>query len=112
MDTIINSSNLTRDWLAKIESGVIKKNKTIIYSEVKYWAKFESGITHRVIAWLNPNKNSIRLFIGLDPDEEPDIIEGPSQWKRFESLFRINTEKKIDRAIELIIQSYNLDIRN
>ena len=112
MDTIINSSNLTRDWLANIKSGVNKKIQSIIYSEVKYWAKFESGITNRVIAWLNPNKNSIRLFIGLDPDEEPDIRISPSQWKRFESLFRIDSEKKIDRAIELIIQSFDLDIKN
>ena len=112
MNSIINSSNLTLDWLDKIQSGVNKEIQSITYGEVKYWAKFISGNTERVIAWLNPNKNSIRLFIGLDPDEEPDIKRSPSQWKRFKSLFRIDSEKKIKRAIELIIESFDFDIEN
>jgi len=109
MDTIIKSSNLTRSWLEKIKAGVSKANPSIIYDEVKYWAKFKSPNTDRIIAWLNPNKNSIRLFIGLDPDTEQDIKKSPSHWKRFKSLFRINSEKKISQAIELIIQSFNYD---
>ena len=110
MDKIIASSKLTRSWLENIKTEVSKAIPSIVYNEVISWAKFKSPITNRVIAWLNPGKKQIRLFMSLEANMEPDIKRSSSQWKKFKSIFRIDSEKKINRAIELIIQTFNYDI--
>ncbi len=112
MDTIINSSELTQDWLTKIRVGIDEAFLSVNYDEKKYWAKFESPITNRVFAWLYIGRKKINLFIGLDPDIEPDVEPSSSQWKRFKSIFRIDSDKKIRRAIDLIIHTFNHDLNN
>jgi len=109
MSTLIDSSRLTRDWLTKIKVGVDSHVPSIIYDEVKYWAKFKNPNSNRVIAWLNPSKSSVRLFLKLDPDLEPDIKKSTSQWKNFPSIYRIDSENKVSRAIELVVLSFQYD---
>lgn len=112
MSTLINSSPLTHSWLVKIKAGVNKEVPSALYDEVKYWTKFLSPITNRVFAWLQLSKKRISLFIGLDRDLEPDLERSSSHWKRFKSVFSVYSEKKAYRAIDLIIQTYNYDVKS
>ena len=110
MNALVSSSKLTRDWLEYIRVSVSEEIPSAIYSEKKYWGKFESSKTERVFVWAMVGKNIITLYMGLDPNTEPDVERGSSQWPRFKSVFRIDSEGKLDRAIEIITQAYNYDL--
>ncbi len=107
--TLAQSSPLTREWINRIRIGVVNLIPTIQFEEVKYYAKFISAERNRVIAYLNPIKRNIRLFLRIDMDQEIDIDQTPSSsdWaETFPSIYNIDSIEKIERAIELIVFSY------
>lgn len=78
------------------------------YRETKYWASFRTNSSGRAVAQLNPSKNRIRLFLGLNQDTANDLIRTPSSasWgSRFPSVFEIKRDDDIPRATELIVLS-------
>jgi predicted HNH restriction endonuclease len=76
------------------------------YSETKSWAAFKAGPS-RAIAYLGPAKRSIRVFLPLDPNGEPDLKSSPSTgtWARFQSVFKITSENDLARASQLILSA-------
>lgn len=75
------------------------------YGTSKHWASFRSLPTGRVVAYLHPSKQRIRLFLGILPDRETDLRPTPSSrsWaERFPSIFEITGEQQLAKAVRLI----------
>ena len=103
--TLVQSSPTTRSWL----QGLRHRLPHFEYSEAKYYAAFRSESDHRALAYLNPAKRSIRLFLPLASGDEPHLQPTPStsSWaERFPSVFRIAGEQDLSTAARLIAKSY------
>jgi len=103
--TLVQSSPTTRSWLQSLRNRLSHCE----YNETKYWAAIRSASDHRVLAYLNPTKRSIRLFLPLHTDDEPHLQPTPSSssWaERFPAVFRIAGEQDLSTAIRLIAKSY------
>jgi len=114
MNSLITSSPTTMRWLNKIKLEVEKKIPSFAYKESKYWASFKSSETNRNFCYLNPQKSQIRLFTRLNLSYSDSFQPAPSSggWEReYPSLFVIRTDDMIEKAIELIISSYNYDLK-
>ena len=114
MDKLITSSPTTLRWLNKIVSKVKEKNPSLIYGESKYWASFKSPRTNRNCVYLQPQKTQIRLFTRLELSQDDDLQPTPAStgWAdMYPSIFLIKSEDVIEKAVELIISSYEYDLR-
>ena len=114
MDTLITSSPTTLEWLKKIKFRIEEKISSLIYGESKYWASFKSPETNRNVVYLQPQKTQIRLFTRLDLSFDRFLKPTPasSGWaEMYPSIFLIRSENSIDKAVELIIASYEEDLR-
>lgn len=103
--TLVTSSPTTRSWL----HGLRDKLPQFQYRERKYWGSFRSTAPDRVIVYLNPSKSSIRLFLPLQPTNEPDLKSTPSSsnWAtRFPSVFQIGNEHDLTTAAQLIVKAH------
>lgn len=110
---LITSSPTTLRWLNKIRFEIEQRHPFLTYGESKYWALFKNLKTNRNIAYLQPQKSQIRLFIRLDPFYDNCLQPTPSSgnWaKMYPSIFVIRSENMIEKAIELIISSYEYDM--
>ena len=113
MDKLITSSPTTLQWLNKIVSEVKKKRLSLIYGEAKYWASLRSPKTNRNVVYLHPQKTQIRLFTRLDLSYDVGLQQTPasSGWaEMYPSIFLIKSENMIEKAIDLIIASYEYDL--
>jgi HNH endonuclease len=102
--TLVQSSPTTRSWL----QGLRHRLPSFEYSEVKYYAAFRSASDHRVLAYLNPAKRSIRVFLPLAFGDAPHLQPTPStsSWaERFPSVFRIAGEQALSTEARLIAKS-------
>ena len=61
--TLVQSSPVTRSWLQHLRDRL----PDFAYSEARYYAAFRTGRPPRVVAYLNPAKRSIRLFLPFTP---------------------------------------------
>lgn len=114
MKTLINSSPITLRWLSKIKSEIDKKIPQCEYEESTYWASFKSPKTNRKIAYLHPSKTQIRLFTRLPLSHDTHLQKAPSSgsWEeRYPSIFFIRAETEIEKAVDLIVRSYEYDLR-
>jgi len=112
MDKLITSSPTTLRWLSTIKAKVKEKNLSLKYSEAKYYASFKSTKTNRNIAYLQPQKNQVRLFTTLAPSFNSSLQMTPSSSKwadMYPSIFTIRSEDSINKTIEFIISSYEED---
>lgn len=78
------------------------------YREAAYWASFRDRSSGRAIAYLNPSKGGIRLFLQLSPTEHHQLLPAPStkSWRdRFPSIFQIANTEQLPLAVELILWS-------
>lgn len=107
---LVRASHTTRTWLQSLREQV----PHLEYSEAKYWAAFKAG-TSGTVARLNPSQGSIRLFLPLDSDADPDLRPSPSSgtWaKAFPAVFDIASEKNLAGASKLIrLAAAALDLR-
>lgn len=111
--TLTTSSNMTREWLSIVRKKLEDKNSNIFYREKERWAKFISSDEDRVIAWIRANKKSLRLFLKLDHSVYDDLDKSPctKNWeKSYPSVYEINSAEQLNRAIELILESYFYDL--
>jgi hypothetical protein len=102
--TLVQSSPTTRSWLKDLRDSLSQ----LKYSEAKYYAAFKTEPPRRAVAYLNPAKRSVRVFLGLDPRAESDLQQTPStsSWAaRFPSVFRIARDQDLTRAAQLILMS-------
>jgi 5-methylcytosine-specific restriction endonuclease McrA len=102
-ETLVQSSPTTRAWLQSLRDRL-----PLSYSEVKYWANFKIEPGGRIVAYLNPSQQGVRLFLSLDPASQPDLRRTPSTrtWAaRFPSVFLITGEHDLTRAERLILMS-------
>jgi len=112
LDKLITSSPLTLNWLNKIKQK-IEREYSFGYNEGKYSFSIKSPETKRNIAYLHPQKTQIRLFLRLPPSHDSSLKPTPSSGKwaeMYPSLFLIKSKSTIDKAIELIIDSYKYDL--
>jgi hypothetical protein len=114
METLITSSPTTLGWLNKIKTRTKEKISSLIYGESKYWASLKSHETNRNVVYLLPQKSQIRLFTRLDVSFDAVLQPTPSssRWaEMYPSIFLIKSKNSVDKAVELIIASYNEDLR-
>ena len=103
--TLVQSSLTTRSWLQSLRNRLSNYE----YSETKYWAAIRSTSDRRVVAYLNPAKGSIRVFLSLNTGDAPHLQPTPSSsgWaERFPAVFRITSEQDLVTAAQLIAKSY------
>jgi len=115
MDILVTSSTITLSWLKTIRDDIEKKfSHTIKYKESKYWASFQNTRTNRNVASLQPQKSQIRLLLRLIPSYYYHLKESPCSggWaKHYPSIFVVKSENMIKKAVELIISSYEYDLK-
>ena len=102
--TLVQSIPTTRSWPQSLRDRLPE----LEYSEAKYWAKFRTEPPRQVVAYLNPAKGNVRVFLALDPRGEPDLQQSPSTsgWRvRFPSVFPIAGEQDLERAGQLMLRS-------
>lgn len=112
MGELITSSPVTLKWLNEIRSEIEQINKWLEYNATKYWATFKSLKTGRNIAYLQPQKTQIRLFLRLEPSSDSSLLPAPSSgsWqKNYPSLFLIKDATMTKKASILIIKSCEYD---
>ena len=103
-ETLVDSSSLTRSWLHKLRDEL----PGLRYSEAKYWAIFKTEPSGERVADLNPSKKQVRLFLALDPGDEPGLRPTPSsgRWaKQYTSIFQIKGAPDLAKAKRLILKS-------
>lgn len=113
MNSIVTSSTETRSWLELIISGVAEQLPTLWYIESKYWGAFKNPTTHRNIVYVQPTKKQIRIHtrLPLTFDVTLKATSASKQWaKTCPSLFRVSSEFDVEKAITLIVGSYNFDL--
>ncbi len=102
--TLVQSSPVTRSWLQRLRDRL----PDFEYIEARYYAALRAGQPRRVVAYLNPAKRSIRLFLPLRPGAGPGLQPTPStsSWaSRFPSVFPIGGERDLPAAARLITRS-------
>lgn len=105
LETLRQASPITRSWLEDLRGQL----HDLDYREAAYWASFRDRSSGRAIAYLNPSKRSIRLFLQLPPTEHHQLLPAPStkSWReRFPSIFQIATADQLPFAFELILWSF------
>ena len=103
-ETLVGSSAATRSWLHKLRDDL----PGLQYSEAKHWASFKTEPGGRRVADLNPTKKHLRLFLALDPGDEPDLQPTPSSggWaKQYRSVFEVSGIADLAKAKRLILKS-------
>jgi hypothetical protein len=106
--TLIQSGPTTRAWLSALRDQLKEFN----YHESKYWAAYRRNITCRSFAQLNPRQKSVRLFVRLKANEDPELKDTPAtrSWAEyFPSFFRIKSEQDLSKAKLLILKSHETD---
>jgi hypothetical protein len=113
LNSISPSSPETRNWLQLIISRTTEQIPQLEYTESKYWGAFKNPATHRNVVYIQPTKKQIRLHTRL-PLSYDDALEATSASKKWAetcpSLFRIRSEFEIEKAVALIVGSYNFDL--
>jgi predicted HNH restriction endonuclease len=95
---------MTLSWLASLRARLPR----LAYSEAMHYAAFRVKGGGRAIAYVNPAKRSIRLFLPLGPDADSRLRATPStsSWaRRFPSVFRISGERDLPVAARMIARS-------
>ena len=113
MNNIVTSSAETRSWLELIISDVADQIPQLEYVESKYWGAFKSSATHRNVVYLQPTKKQIRLHtrLPLTFDGALEATSASKEWaETCPSLFRVRSEFDVEKAVSLIIGSYNFDL--
>jgi hypothetical protein len=113
MNNIVTSSAETRSWLELVISGVTEQIPNLEYVESKYWGAFKNPSTHRNVVYLQPTKKQIRLHtrLPLTFDESLEETSASKQWaETCPSLFRLKSEFDVEKAVSLIVGSYNFDL--
>ncbi len=113
MDSTVKASTDTRSWLELIISGIAEQLPMLEYIESTYWGTFKNSVTHRNIVYLQPTKKQIRIHtrLPLTSDDALEATSASKQWAQTcPSLFRVRSEVDIEKAISLIVCSYNFDL--
>jgi hypothetical protein len=113
LNSIVTSSAETRTWLELVISGVAEQLPQLEYEESKYWGTFRNPQTHRNIVYIQPTKKQIRLHtkLPLTFDEALEATSASKQWaETCPSLFRLRSEFDVEKAVALIVGSYNFDL--
>jgi len=108
MGKLIDSSGSTFRWLSKIKSIIHVKVPSLTYRESKHWASIHNPETGKNIVYFHPTSNGIMLFTKLNHMSDGVLQPSPSskQWKAYPSVYTMRSEDDIDKAVQLIINSY------
>ena len=113
LNSIVTSSPETRSWLELLISGVSEQIPQLEYIESKYWGAFKNPTTHRNVVYLQPTKKQIRLHtrLPLTFDDSLEATSASKEWaETCPSLFRVRSEFDVEKAVSLIVGSYNFDL--
>jgi hypothetical protein len=111
--SIVTSSAETRTLLELVIAGVAEQLPALEYMESKYWGAFKNPQTHRNIVYIQPTKKQVRLHtkLPLTYDEALEETSASKAWaKTCPSLFRLRSEFDVEKAVSLIVGSYNFDL--
>jgi hypothetical protein len=111
--SIVTSSAETRGWLELVISGVAEQLPALEYVESKYWGAFRNPATNRNVVYIQPTKKQIRVHtrLPLTFDEALEETSASKAWaKTCPSLFRLRSEFDVEKAVSLILGSYNFDL--
>jgi len=109
MNELLTSSEETLRLLNRIIEAIKEKIPSITYKKGRYWVSLKSPETQKNFVYFHPQKHQIRLFTPLDPFYDRVLKPAPSTkgWlKELPSIFIIKSDEDIERAINLIIASY------
>ena len=98
---LAQSSPTTRSWLKTLQAAL----SDFEYDQKRFWASFRSRSPRAVVAYLNPSKNKIRLFLPLEPHLHEDLraaLSSKSWKKRFPSTYDIQDARQLPVAMEFI----------
>jgi hypothetical protein len=112
-ETLVTASFETRRWLDAIKANVSKTIPSAKYYERKHWASFKNPFTNRRFVQLNPLINEIRLFTKLPASFDAKLEPTPSSrsWaETYPSIFKIRSERDIEKATYLVIESHKSDL--
>jgi hypothetical protein len=113
LNSIVTSSTETRSWLELVISSVAEQLPQLEYEESKYWGAFKNPQTDRNIVYIQPTKKQIRLHtkLPLTFDRMLEATSASKQWaETCPSLFRVKSEFDVEKAVSLVIGSYNYDL--
>lgn len=99
--TLVRAGPQSRNWLKTLRAEF----SDFDYREAQHYASFRRTPHDRALAYLNPSKTSIWLFLPFEPDPEQGILKTPSSsnWaKQFPSVFRISRDSDVLMAVRLI----------
>ena len=111
--SIVTSSAETRTWLELLISAVAEQVPALEYVESQYWGTFKNPTTHRNVVYIQPTKKQIRLHtrLPLTYDEALEATSASKEWaEACPSLFRVRSEFDVEKAVSLIVGSYNYDL--
>jgi hypothetical protein len=114
MEHLVDSSPTTMGWLREIRATIDRTDAPLAYGTSKYWASFKSGDSNRNVVYLHPQKGQIRLFTRLDLSFDRELEPTPASmgWANmYPTIFKIKSEDAIGKAVNLIISSYQNDLR-
>ena len=103
-NVLVQSGPISRRWLLELRQLLPEFD----YREVKFWAVYRKDRSTSPCAYLNPSKNSIRLFVRLEEYEDENLTKTPStrEWaKQFPAIYRIEGHAGIMVAADLIRRS-------
>jgi hypothetical protein len=112
LNSIVTSSAETRSWLELIISVVAEQLPQLEYMESKFWGAFKNPATHRNVVYIQPTKKQIRVHARLPVtfDEALEATSASKKWaETCPSLFRVRSEFDVEKAVALIVGSYNYD---
>ena len=112
MSSIVTASAEPRSWLKLIVSSLAEQLPQLEYAESKYWGVFKNPTTNRNVVYIQPTKEQIRLHtrLPLTYDEALEETSASKEWaETCPSLFRLRSEFDIEKAVSLIVGSYNFD---
>ena len=98
-------------WLKQIWDECKRSIPEIEMGETDVWNKLISPTTNRVFVWIKVGINVISLYLPLPLESDEELLDAKTSgsWRKFESRYRIDTPRKIPKAIELITRAYKHD---
>ncbi len=114
-DILIEASTETKHWLDLVEKRIKKEIDPQLYLKChKYWASLRKKGERRVLAFFNPRKDYIRVFLKFSKASSNLIEKSPSTktWgEYFPGIFHIRKEEHINQVIRITNSLYTLNFR-
>jgi len=103
--TTDRSSPKTDEWVQLIYQTLKKFHPHLKFAESKHWVTFMPSVSSKTVIHMNPNKNTIRVFLPFEPSYDRVLVTTPSTrgWARkYPSVFTIRDRSDLQKCVDLI----------